>query len=139
MCSQRVCQSGRAGARSGFTLMELLVVIGILLVLIGVSAPLVMGYLESSKLKAARVSATNLAEELRRFNVANSEYPPENSWDQLPLPPERQPPIDPWGHVFQWNLRQIGQGDSALLDPIVWSGGPDGKEGPEGRCSSASR
>lgn len=139
----RVCEvshhSGRRAGRAGFTLMELLVVVAILLVLISIATPIYFSQLERSSRDIARANATSLAGNLRQFALSHGGiYPEENTWHDLGLPPERTPPIDPWGRPYQWMLREIVTSDgNAFPDPVVWSGGPTGTELPEGELSSA--
>jgi prepilin-type N-terminal cleavage/methylation domain-containing protein len=117
-------RTGRAAARAGFTLMELLVVVAILVVLVGVATPLYLNYLEQSKKKIARADAIRLAGELKNFAVSHDgEYPPENTWDLLPL--EKKPPLDPWGQPYHWGLVETIQIDAKVMVPIVWSSGPN--------------
>jgi general secretion pathway protein G len=130
-------RAGLATGRAGFTLMELLVVVAILLLLMGVATPMYLNYLEKSKKDTARVQAKSLAADLKSFALThNGEYPPAGTWDLLPLPPEKNPPLDPWGQPYQWELREIPQLDSVIMDPVVWSGGPAGNLGPLDELSS---
>ena len=135
--AQRTTRSARAAARAGFTLMELLVVIAILLVLVGVATPLYLGHLERSKIQTAQAYTKLLASELKNFAVMNSEFPPPGDFSLLPLPPEKQPPVDPWGSPYQWDMRYIPMPDGTQVpDPVVWSVGPNRDQGPDGAISS---
>jgi len=125
--------AGATTVRSGFTLMELLVVVAILLVLTSVAVPLYMSYLERSKGGAAKSYAKILRQELMNFNVVNGGYPPENDWSAVSSL-EVNPPLDPWGNPFQWALTPSPDGQYAV--PVVWSVGPNGDQGPEGDYSS---
>jgi prepilin-type N-terminal cleavage/methylation domain-containing protein len=122
-------------ARAGFTLMELLVVIAILVVLIGVATPMYLSYLEKSKLRLARTTADTLSKTLKAYALEHDgAYPPVGDWSQVPL--EKNPPLDPWNQVYQWQLMPIVVGDSEVMTPVVWSGGPAGNFGPNDKCSS---
>jgi type II secretory pathway pseudopilin PulG len=118
--------------------MELLVVVAILLVLVGVATPMYMNYLEQSRYKTARANAKMLATEIKNYQISHDGIaPPENTWDDLPLPPEKKPPLDPWNQPYQWAMRQIQQTDGTSFgEPVVWSVGPNGDMGPEGELSS---
>ena len=121
--------------RAGFTLMELLVVVAILVVLVGVATPMYLSYLDQSKRKVARADAVRLAGELKNFAVSHDgEYPPENTWDLVPL--EKKPPLDPWGQPYQWTLLESPQVDGAVLVPVVWSSGPNRVSGDADDISS---
>lgn len=128
----------RAAARTGFTLMELLVVVAILVVLVGVATPMYLSYLESSKVRVARTDAVRLAGVLKNFQVMNGSLPQEGDWSMLPL--ERNPPLDPWNKPYQWISSEAPQADGSLIiTPIVFSTGPNGNFGPDGECSSVPR
>ena len=132
---ERVERAGEAAARAGFTLMELLVVVAILVVLVGVATPMYLSYLDQSKRKVARADAIRLATELKNFAISHDgEYPPENTWDLVPL--EKKPPLDPWGQPYQWTLVESPQVDGTVLVPVVWSGGPNRVSGDGDDISS---
>jgi len=117
--------TGRAAVRTGFTLMELLVVVAILVVLVGVATPMYMNYLEQSKKKLAKVNAVMLAGELKNFYVGHDDYPPQGDWSLVPLPPGKNPPLDPWNQVYHWALMPHNTIDGVMYVPVVWSSGPN--------------
>jgi prepilin-type N-terminal cleavage/methylation domain-containing protein len=123
-----------ASARAGFTLMELLVVVAILVVLVSVATPLYFGYLEKSKIKIAKAGAVSLAQELQRFQIDNGSLPPVGSWDGLAL---NKAPLDPWNKYYVWTTQEMMSGGIAVHLPVVYSTGPTGDFGPDGPCSSA--
>src|SRR5262245_21715220 len=119
-------RGSRAAGRAGFTLMELLVVVAILLVLVGVATPMYMRYLEQSKVKVARTDCIRLAGELKNYYVSNGDYPPgapgfEGLFAEGFL---EKPPLDPWSMPYHWTLQPIGL-DGTTMAPIVWSTGPN--------------
>ena len=67
---------GREG-EAGFTLVELLVVMVILVLLAGLVAPRVMGYLSSSRTKTAKVQIESLSTSLELFKLDVGRYPNE--------------------------------------------------------------
>jgi type II secretory pathway pseudopilin PulG len=121
--------------------MELLVVVAILLVLIGVATPLYLNYLEQSKAKVAKSDAHRLASELRNFAVSHDgNWPNDDTWDLLPLPPEQKPPLDPWKRPYHWMPRDIQHGDGTTTrDCVVWSTGPTGNMDASAGYSSISQ
>jgi general secretion pathway protein G len=123
---RHVEQGARVAVRAGFTLMELLVVVAILLVLVGVATPMYMRYLEESKVRVARTDCVRLAGELKNYYVLKGDYPQgmpvldtlvaEGYMERLPL--------DPWHMPYQWTLKPVGI-DGLTSAPIVWSSGPN--------------
>lgn len=141
MLLRPIKHTGRATARAGFTLMELLVVVAILVILVGVATPMYLSYLEQSKARTAKTAAKMYAGYLSQFAISHDgNFPPDNNWDPLPLQETQKPPLDPWGRPYQFLIRDVTQADGMQhRDPIVWSSGPAGAEGPEGQYSSMSR
>ena len=110
----------RAAAQAGFTLVELLVVLVILVLLASLVAPRVVGYLGSSRAKAAKVQIQSLSTALELYKIDNGRYPTTieglkalveapaglNSWNG-PYLTKKEVPNDPWGRPF--NYRSPGQ------------------------------
>jgi prepilin-type N-terminal cleavage/methylation domain-containing protein len=138
MMLRRVTQTSRAASRAGFTLMELLVVVAILVILVGVATPMYMSYLERAKMSTARSQAKLLAGDLKAYALSHDgQFPQPGDWSVMPYPPEKIPPMDPWGRPFTWTLRELPQPDgTALQDPVVWSAGPLGNQNEQGEYSS---
>lgn len=102
-------------AESGFTLLELLVVLVILGLLVGLVAPHAMQLLGSSKQKVASQSVIRLASILDIYRLDVGSYPTtEQGLNALleqpagvagwngPYVKGDQIPADPWGHPFQY-------------------------------------
>ena len=70
----RLSRSGRPG-QAGFTLVELLVVLVILVLLASLVGPRVIGYLGSSRTKAAKVQIESLSSALELFKLDAGRYP----------------------------------------------------------------
>lgn len=131
----------RSGRPAGFTLLELLVVLAILGLLAAVVGPRVIGYLGSSKTKAASVQARNIAASLELFRLDAGRYPtPQEGLAALvtapasvpvwngPYLPQQSALIDPWGKPYQFKA----PGDHNEID--VYSLGADGAVGGEGEA-----
>src|SRR4051812_15569488 len=100
---------------AGFTLVELLVVMVILVLLASLIAPKVMGYLGSSRSKSASVQIQNLATSLELYYLDNGTYPsttegldalvkkPSGSiaWNG-PYLSKANVPLDPWGRPYRY-------------------------------------
>jgi len=110
-----------AAGQSGFTLIELLVVLVILVLLASLVAPRVLGYLGSSRTKAAKVQIESLGSALELFKLDTGRYPTTSEGLQAlmqapqgasgwngPYLTKREVPNDPWGRPY--NYRSPGQG-----------------------------
>ena len=94
--------------QSGFTLLELLVVLAILGLLAAIVGPQVIKYLGSSKTQTASVQVKNVAAALELFRLDAGRYPtPQEGLDALLKPPPSVP---------VWNGPYLPQA-SALIDP----------------------
>jgi general secretion pathway protein G len=111
--------------RGGFTLMELLVVVAILVVLAGAAVPMYMKYLDQSKAKMAWTNAKTIEQVCDTYKLNNGDYPASledllvNGSDGKPYF-ERKDLIDPFGNEYQYSQR--GQ-HSTTGKPDIWSNG----------------
>lgn len=126
-------------AEAGFTLVELLVVLVILVMLASLVGPRVIGYLGSSKAKAAKVQIESLGSALQLYKLDVGRYPttaeglkalverPGNAstWNG-PYLNKRELPADPWGKVYEYR----SPGEHGEFD--IFSLGADGQPGGEG-------
>ena len=126
----------RRDARGGFTLVELLVVLVILGLVMGLAGPRVLGYLSSSRERAAKLQIESFASALDLFFLDNGRYPTAGEGLQalVQRPPSadgwggpylKQPavPADPWGRPYEYRAPGTS-GPYAIL-----SLGPDGRKG----------
>jgi general secretion pathway protein G len=129
----------RIAAEAGFTLLELLVVLGILTLLAAVAAPQVLGYLGQARSQAAQVQIKNISTALELFYLHNGGYPAE----QVGLPalvkaPQGAPNwrgpylksadglLDPWGRPYRYRV----PGRNGDFD--IFTLGRDNREGGSG-------
>lgn len=121
---------------AGFTLVELLVVLVILVLLASIIAPRVIGYLGSSRSKTAQVQIEGLVTSLELFHIDVGRYPTTSEGLEVlvkatgSLPGWNGPyltktvvPLDPWGKPYVYQ----SPGKAGPFDLI--SLGRDGKEG----------
>jgi len=115
----------RATSRGGFTLMELLVVVAILVVLAGAAVPLYMKYLDDAKRQMAWTNAKTLEKVADTYKIKNGDYP--TSLQELAVPGadgkpyiEQKDLLDPFGHEYQYAYP--GQ-HSTVGKPDIWSTG----------------
>lgn len=106
-------EHNRAAREAGFTLIELLVVLVILVLLASLVAPRVIGYLGSSRTKAAKVQIQSLTTALELFKVDVGRYPTTGeglkaltqalpgaaTWNG-PYLTKKDLPSDPWGRPY---------------------------------------
>jgi len=129
--------------RSGFTLLEILIVVAILSTLAMLVAPKIMGRTDDAKVAEAQVQIRNLETGLKLFKLDNGFYPStEQGLAALTEKPssgkipsryreggyleQRKIPADPWGNPYVF----IAPGLNGDYD--LSSLGADGKEGGEG-------
>ena len=101
--------------QAGFTLFELLVVLGILALLATFAAPQVLRYLGKARSETAKIQINAIASAVELYALDNGGYPPQQSG----LAALMQPPpgavrwagpylkkaeglIDPWGRPYQY-------------------------------------
>ena len=121
---------------SGFTLVELLVVIIVLGLLVGLVGPRLWGQVGKSKQATTKAQIELLGSALDQFRLDNGTYPA--SLDALNQRPANVPnwngpylkkaiPNDAWGHAYKYKCcpGQFGEYD-------LWSDGADGAPGGDG-------
>lgn len=112
--------SSRRASQAGFTLVELLVVLVILVLLASLVGPRVVGYLGSSRAKAAKIQIESLSSALELYRIDNGRYPStDEGLKALVEPPagagawrgpyltKKDVPTDPWSRPY--NYRSPGQ------------------------------
>lgn len=125
--------------QSGFTLLELLVVLGIISMLAGLVGPRVMKHMGEAKTKTAKVQISELSQALEMYKLELDRYPtteqglealvtaPANAkrWNG-PYLSKSKVPLDPWQQEFHY----VSPGEHGKFDLYSW--GADEKEGGEG-------
>ncbi|MEO7245764.1 MAG: type II secretion system major pseudopilin GspG [Rubrivivax sp.] len=124
---------------TGFTLIELMVVLVIIGVLAALIVPNVLDRADDARVTAARTDVNNLVQALKLYKLDNQRYPSgEQGLDALvrkpgvgSIPGNWKPyldklPADPWGRPYQY----LNPGVNGEID--VFSFGADGQAGGEG-------
>jgi general secretion pathway protein G len=123
----------------GYTLLEVLVVLGIIVLLSAVVGPRLIGYFSKAKHDSARLQLDSLTNVLEIYYMDVGSYPSaEAGLEALLIKPDsavgwagpylkkREGLSDPWGRPYAYRL----PGEHGAYD--VFSLGRDGKEGGEG-------
>ncbi len=125
--------------RQGFTLLELLVVLGIIAMLAGIVGPQVMKHMGTAKLKAAKVQIEDISTALDMYKLDVGNYPSNQQglaalvekpadgkqWNGPYLRKEKVP-VDPWQQEYHYQM----PGQHGKFD--LYSYGADDKQGGEG-------
>jgi general secretion pathway protein G len=129
---------------SGFTLLEIIVVVFILSLLAAIVAPRIIGRTDDARIADARIQIKNLETALKLFKMDNGFYPDsEQGLDALIEKPstgkisskyreggyleQKRIPADPWGNPYLY----VSPGIHGDFDIISY--GADGKEGGSGK------
>lgn len=128
-------------SHSGFTLIEVMIVIVILGVLAALIVPKVMGRPDEARIAAARQDIFTIMQSLKLYKLDNRRYPTTEQGlaalvqkpSQAPLPQNwsaggylERLPNDPWGQPYQY----LNPGLHGEID--VMSFGADGQPGGQG-------
>lgn len=130
----------RRRVQTGFTLIELMVVLLIIGVLAALIVPNVLDRADDARVTAAKTDVNNLMQALKLYKLDNQRYPTAEQGLQAlltkptsgPVPPNwksylDQLPNDPWGRAYVY----LNPGIKMEVD--VMSFGADGQAGGEGK------
>lgn len=137
MSTMKVLRSPRA---SGFTLIEIMVVITILGILAALIVPRVVGRTDDARIAAARQDIASVMQALKLYRLDNGRYPTTeqglqalitkpstepipNNWKQGGYLERSSVPRDPWGQPYQY----LNPGLRGEID--VFSFGADSQSG----------
>lgn len=127
-------------AQSGFTLIEVMVVLLIIGIMASFVAPQILGNQEEAQLKKAAVDIQQLESALEMYKLKSNTFPTtEQGLDALVTSPTLDPiprnypkdgfirrlPEDPWGNPYQL----LSPGEVGTID--LFSNGPDGQPGTD--------
>jgi len=133
--------------RQGFTLMEVLLVLVILVVLMGFAVPSLLGSKKKADIDAAKTQIGLFRTALEKYALDMNTFPSsENGLDVLVVEPSdveeeqlanwagpyittsaKEAPRDPWGQPYYYEFPSTHDSEY----PDIWSAGPDTKEGTE--------
>jgi len=124
--------------RSGFTLLEMLIVLAIILVIAAMVVPNLLGRQKKANIEATKASIAGLENALKLYSVDNQgEYPPGGDDILITLvEPEEDPrtgrmteallermPLDAWGEILHYEYPNSKAQN--MTKPAIWSSGPD--------------
>jgi len=133
------------GASSGFTLVEMLVVLTIIALILGLIGPRVLGYLGESRVKTTKIQIESLGSALDLFYLDVGRYPSNSealnalvqqpagvaNWNG-PYVKGGRIPLDPWGNSYLYRSPV----ETAPYEIV--SHGSDGREGGSGTGADIS-
>lgn len=138
-CNERPTPRSAGVFMSGFTLIELMVVLVIIGVLAALIVPNVLNRADDARVTAARTDVNNLMQALKLYKLDNQRFPSGEQGLQAlvvkpgagAVPPNWKPyldklPNDPWGRPYQY----ANPGVKGEID--IYSLGADGVVGGEG-------
>lgn len=139
--------------RQGFTLMEMLLVLAILVVLMGLVAPRILGTQKKADVSSAKTQIGLLKSALERYALDMKDFPQteqglaalaksptdkeDTKWEG-PYVSTAELPKDPWGHDYQYEYPPT-HGEVTGDSPDIWSLGPDGEDGTDDDVVSWSK
>ena len=121
----------RRSDRLGFTLMEVLVVVAILVILAGTASIFMFKYLDEAKTNRAQADIRTLSTACKAYKLKNGDFP--ESLNELwqpsdgstkPYVDSQAALVDPWGKQYSYD--PSGQNNSGL-QPDISTTDPDGQ------------
>ncbi|GJM19061.1 MAG: type II secretion system protein GspG [Phycisphaeraceae bacterium] len=139
-------------ARTGFTLIEILIVLAIVVMISGLAAVALFGQREKADVQATQINLGTIGDALDAFRLDYRRYPTDEEgvavlWDREQLDADAESsswikyledpsPRDVWGNA--WGYAQESEdyepdeeNPAAVAPYDLWSNGPDGEEGTD--------
>ena len=138
----------RTPRRGGFTLVEMLIVLGILVLLLAMVVPRFLGSQKRAKIDAAKTQIGMFRSALEHYYLDCDNFPTtEQGLEALVSQPADLPETvtwngpyvsgtigaDPWGNPYQYEYPPT---HGTMDTPDIWSYGPDSEEGTEDDINS---
>jgi general secretion pathway protein G len=137
--------SNRLRSKRGFTLVEIMIVLGLLVLLAGSAIVVLWGQAQSGRIKIAQTLIGQVDSALQLYMNDMGHYPTEEEGgltamltrpasleqaaaDAWKGPYIRNQPLDPWNNKLNYQVAQQGTPESQQTPFKLWSNGPDGKD-----------
>ena len=139
---QSTRRGSRKARRSAFTLLELLIVLGIIVAIAAMVAPNLIGQQQSANIDQTKGQIATIENAFKMKASKNQGTYMEddtvmaladvwtNNLEQEQQPLLEKVPTDVWGNEFQYSY------SSGDLKPRIWSFGPDGQDGTDDDISN---
>lgn len=144
--------TARPRRRRGFTLVEVLVVLAILVMLVGMVVPRILGTQKKADISGTKTQIGMLSAALEKYALDVKSFPTTEQgltalitkpadleetikWDG-PYLNAQDLPKDPWGHDYKYEYPPT---HGKLDRPDIWSSGPDGQDETEDDVVSWSK
>lgn len=119
--------------RGGFTLLELLIVLAIIVVIAAMVVPNLLGQRDTALVRTTRTTIKSVEGACEYFNVDMGRYP--ESLEELTTPQDvdgqkkvylKNDPLDAWDRTLNYDRTTRSQKEG-IDTPAIWSNGKDGK------------
>ena len=138
----------RPKARRGFTLIEILLVLAIILMLAGVTIVSIVGTREGARIDTTKAMLSSIETAIETYNMHIGHYPTEEEGNLTALrvkptfesdqvgemwrgPYLKKEPRDAWRNTFNYEVNVAGTDEAQTQPYRLWSNGPDGTDGTE--------
>jgi len=145
---RNVSRSVQLAPRGGFTLLEILIVLAIIIVIAAMVVPNLVGAQQKANEDATYATIKNVESVAQRYAVDHGgafyNGSGQSAWQEFITPEPfrgknirpyyQEPPTDAWGNIlsYEWNGDGHSKSSNALT-PAIWSFGPNGQDdGGEG-------
>ena len=138
----------RSRGRHGFTLIEILIVLGIIILLAGTAIVALVPQQKGARIDTTKLKMKSIETALEAYNVNIGHYPNEQEGGLQALlvkptfdneataekwrgPYLTEDPTDAWGNKYNYQLQEATTADVSAKPYHLWSNGPDGMDGTE--------
>lgn len=144
MLLRDVARVRRSAGRGGFTLLEVMLVVAILVILAGTGGVVYFRYMDEAKNGTAKMGVKAIETAVNAYYFKNGDYPPnlqiltQRQADGSPAYLEVGALLDPWKNQYSYTVP--GQHHASTGKPDIWSNGAPSAGGaaPIGNWSNST-